>query len=415
MTGMIFTYHQVTFSAEETVQAKLAYERELENYNHNVKHYHADNGIFKSQEFKDSISIRGQKITFSGVGAHHQNGKAERAIQTVVEKARAMMLHVSMHWPEYFSMDLWPYAIDYATFIYNHTPGEDTGVAPIEHMSNVHMNCKHISRCKVFGCPVYVLQAKLQDGKKIPKWKPRARMGQFLGFSPDHSTLVGLVRNLRMEHVLPQWHLVFDERFETVTTSESDQEEAAAIWTNLFNAPESRDWYFDKNDTEPTTVPPQLESEWQDNDDLETARTRRARRRARIRAQAQAAHQNNNNDDSDLDSEGLPPAPSKDDDIRPTNSGETGTGSTPDLLDDSPEQEESDSESCDSDGSSSSSDSEDDNDGSSTQGEPTQQQAPIQGEPGNQGEPEPGRAPGQARRCEVHPDQLPRCSDRIHK
>ena len=77
VTGMIFTYHQVTFSAEETVQAKLAYERELENYGRNVKHYHADNGIFKSQEFKDSIAIRGQKITFSGVGAHHQNGKVE--------------------------------------------------------------------------------------------------------------------------------------------------------------------------------------------------------------------------------------------------------------------------------------------------------------------------------------------------
>ena len=50
-------YHQVTFSAEETVQAKLAYERELENYNCNVKHYHVDNGIFKSQEFKDYIAI----------------------------------------------------------------------------------------------------------------------------------------------------------------------------------------------------------------------------------------------------------------------------------------------------------------------------------------------------------------------
>ena len=134
----------------------------------------------------------------------------------IVEKARAMMLRVSMHWPEYFSMDLWPYAIDYATFMYNHTPPLETGVAPIEHMANVHMNRKHIAQCKVFGCPVYVLQAKLQDGKKIPKWKPRARMGQFLGFSRNHSLLIGHVRNLRTEHVSPQWHLVFEERFKTV-------------------------------------------------------------------------------------------------------------------------------------------------------------------------------------------------------
>jgi hypothetical protein len=416
VTGKIYTYHQVTFSAEETVQAKLAYERELEQCGRKVKHYHADNGIFKSAEFKESIQILNQKITFSGVGAHHQNGKAERAIQTIVEKARAMMLHVSMHWPEYFDMDLWPYAIDYATFIYNHTPQMETGVAPIEHMANVHMNCKHIARCKVFGCPVYVLQAKLQDGKKIPKWKPRARMGQFLGFSRDHSSLVGLVRNLRTEHVSPQWHIVFDKRFETVTTTDADEEDAtAAIWTNLFNAPESRDWYFDENDTSPTTVPPQLDPEWQDNDDLETARTRRQRRRARIRAQAQAAQEQQEQQDDDEQSESQAPAPSKDDDIRPASSGETrNTGSTPTLLDDSPEEECSDSDSS-SDSSSSSSDSEEENDGSTKQGVPVLQQAPPQGEPAqrqapNQGEPQtgraPGRAPGRARRREVHPNQL---------
>ena len=109
---MIYNYHQVTFSAEETVQAKQAYEHELEQHDRKVKHYHADNSVFDSMEFRESVDILNQKITFSGVGAHHQNGKAERAIQTVVKKARTMMLHLSLHWPETFSMDLWPYAID---------------------------------------------------------------------------------------------------------------------------------------------------------------------------------------------------------------------------------------------------------------------------------------------------------------
>jgi hypothetical protein len=128
--------------------------------------------------------------------------------------------------------------MDYAVFIYNHTPRREDGVAPIEHMGNCYMNCKHLARCKAFGCPVYVLAAKLQDGKKIPKWKLRARLGQFLGFSPEHSSLVGLVQNMSTEHVSPQWHLVFDERFETVTPSEEeDDDRAADIWTNLFNDP----------------------------------------------------------------------------------------------------------------------------------------------------------------------------------
>jgi hypothetical protein len=146
----------------------------------------------------------------------------------VVDKARSMLLHISIHWLEAFSMDLWPFAMDYAVFIYNHTPRTVDGIAPIEHMGNCYMNCKHLARCKVFGCPVYILAAKLQDGKKIPKWKPRARLGQFLGFSPEHSSLVGLVRNMNTEHVSPQWHLVFDERFETVAPSDDDDNDRAA-------------------------------------------------------------------------------------------------------------------------------------------------------------------------------------------
>jgi hypothetical protein len=57
VTGMIYNYHQVTFSAAKTVQAKQAYECELEQYNRKVKHYHADNGIFDAAEFKESLQI----------------------------------------------------------------------------------------------------------------------------------------------------------------------------------------------------------------------------------------------------------------------------------------------------------------------------------------------------------------------
>jgi len=32
-------------------------------------------------------------IDFSGTGAHHQNGVAERAIQTVANQARVLIIH----------------------------------------------------------------------------------------------------------------------------------------------------------------------------------------------------------------------------------------------------------------------------------------------------------------------------------
>ena len=46
----------------------------------------------------------------SGVGVHEKNGVEEREIQTVVNSARTMMFHQSLHWPEYFDMRLWPFA-----------------------------------------------------------------------------------------------------------------------------------------------------------------------------------------------------------------------------------------------------------------------------------------------------------------
>ena len=51
----------------------------------------------------------------------------------------------------------------------------------------------------------YVLEAGLQDGKKIPKWDTRARLGIFVGFSPVHSLLVPLMLNVRTGKIGPQY------------------------------------------------------------------------------------------------------------------------------------------------------------------------------------------------------------------
>ncbi len=80
----------------------------------------------------------------------------------------------------------------------------------------------------MFGCPVYVLDATLQDGHKIPKWAPQARLGVFLGFSSLHSSQVPLVMNVETGKISPQFHRIFDDKFETVlsvTSTESIEEQ----------------------------------------------------------------------------------------------------------------------------------------------------------------------------------------------
>ena len=59
-----------------------------------IKHYHSDNGVSTAEEFREDCKEKNQKQSFSGVGAQHQNAKAERAIQTIMWMARTFMLHV---------------------------------------------------------------------------------------------------------------------------------------------------------------------------------------------------------------------------------------------------------------------------------------------------------------------------------
>jgi hypothetical protein len=75
--------------------------------------------------------------------------------------------------------------------------------------------------------PEYVLSPTLQDGKKIPKWAPRARWGQFLGFSKNHLSMIG-----QTDSVSPQYHIAIDELFSTVHSLEDDD----PTWIELFTS-----------------------------------------------------------------------------------------------------------------------------------------------------------------------------------
>jgi hypothetical protein len=68
-----------------------------------------------------------------------------------------------------------------------------------------------------FACPVYVLDSALQQGKGYSKrkWTERARVGLYLGPSPQHARSIHLVLNLETGLVSPQFHVSFDDHFET--------------------------------------------------------------------------------------------------------------------------------------------------------------------------------------------------------
>lgn len=73
-----------------------------------------------------------------------------------------------------------------------------------------------VSTFHVWGQPIFVLKPEFHGMVKPPKWDKRATKGLYLGRSPKHSGTVALVLNLSTGHITPQYHVVFDDGFETV-------------------------------------------------------------------------------------------------------------------------------------------------------------------------------------------------------
>ena len=264
-SGYVFLRNQQTLRAGDTVRSLREFQKEASQSSVSFKRFHADNFPFDSTEFKDHLqSDPGHPIAldFSGVGAHHQNAVAERAVKTISYLARSMLLHQLLHWPAAFDLKNWPSAMEQAVFLYNHMPSERNSLAPVELFTGTKLfSYDALSRARVWGCPCYVLDPRLQDGKRIPKFTPRSRRGVYLGVSPKHSTTVGRILNLQTGYISPQYHVVYDEHFTTVMSSRFDYDKFdAATWASLIQSGYEK--VLDPEDVDGNVVP---FSDWYDD------------------------------------------------------------------------------------------------------------------------------------------------------
>jgi hypothetical protein len=102
-------------NVQETLEAKFRFEKQLYDYVILVQNYHTN--IFSAKQFLDTIENNIQGICFSGPGAHHQNGIAERSIGTVFSIARTMMIHAAIQWQAVIEPLLWPMSTLYGSSI----------------------------------------------------------------------------------------------------------------------------------------------------------------------------------------------------------------------------------------------------------------------------------------------------------
>jgi hypothetical protein len=187
-----------------------------------VQDYLTYSGTFNAHKFVAHIHETQQMMIFCRTSAHHQNGVAERAIQTISNMARAMILHASMHWKDGIDASRWPMAVNHSIHIYNNTP--DKGVTPADIFTGSTVPRHRLLDLHVWGCPVYVLDPQMQHRRKLPRWQPISRRGVSLGLSLQHSSEVPLVFNLQTGSIDTKYHVVFDDQFTTVSSIEREMD-----------------------------------------------------------------------------------------------------------------------------------------------------------------------------------------------
>ena len=177
----LFVNHNEKNDTAHALSSKIEFEKFADRHHRRIRHIHSDNGIFTSKAFVSSCAHQHQKQTLCGVGAHHQNGMAERYIGVVTGKARTMLLHVMRHWPDIVTPEFWTYALSHAKNSHIWTPRHGEKTCPHEQFTN-EVPPVTPGDFKLFDCPVYVLSKGIQDGNQTQKFsKARSNMGVYVG------------------------------------------------------------------------------------------------------------------------------------------------------------------------------------------------------------------------------------------
>ena len=149
-------------------------------------------------------------------------------------------------------------AVDYALHYHNRMPQPVPGMmSPL----NLLLKCNHLnptSKICMFGDVHVTFWSHKFKMVQTSKMETTVTSGIFVGFLPHHSSLIPLVLNTRTGKISPQFHVVFNDWFASVTSVGGDEAFDPSQWQELFTT--SRYQYM-FNLTDPNV----LSEEWIDN------------------------------------------------------------------------------------------------------------------------------------------------------
>ena len=152
-------------------------------------------------------------ITYCGVNAHFQNGRAEKASRDLQTMAQKIIQHAKGLWPKAINLSLWPYALQMAVHVHNNVPNAADASSRLEEFARVAVSPKS-SHYHIFGFPAYILATEAEQGR-ANKWEGRSFLGIYLGPYPYHAGSVSLVLNPTTGNASPQFHAGHEDLFKT--------------------------------------------------------------------------------------------------------------------------------------------------------------------------------------------------------
>ena len=85
--------------------------------------------------------------------------------------ARTFMVHTLLHWTERGadSLYLWLFAVKNLVWLYNWLPKKESGITPLGILNRIKSDYCDLLHCHLWGCPILVLESKLQNDPNLPK------------------------------------------------------------------------------------------------------------------------------------------------------------------------------------------------------------------------------------------------------
>lgn len=137
-----------------------------------IKCLRSDNGTeYVNRAFQNFLEASGIRHQTTVPRCSSQNGVAERANRTIMEKARSMLQDAGLE------KKFWAEAVNAAVYLKNRSPTKAVmGVVPEEKWTSKKVDVKHI---RVFGCVAYALE---ENRKKLDS---KSRKCIFVGYCED--------------------------------------------------------------------------------------------------------------------------------------------------------------------------------------------------------------------------------------